>query len=507
MKLSIITINLNNASGLQKTIESVNAQSCNEFEYIIIDGGSSDCSLDVLSKFSDKLTYLISEPDKGIYNAMNKGILNATGEYCLFLNSGDCLISNSILKEVLVLFSGEDIIYGNGILSYKDGKSQTVNPPEALTLDFFCFNSLFHQSAFIKRELFDRFGLYNESNKIVSDWEWFLKTIMINNVSTRHIPVVISITEDGGISRNPENMHVIEKECDTVLKKYFPLSVVLLLAEHKKIKADLNWIKSKPGISAIFRIRTIKHRMAGRKLEKIFTNVYRNNYWGGKESSSGPGSDEDQTSKIQKQISALINERKIKTIIDAPCGDFLWMKNVIASVYENIDSFTGFDIVDELVGTNNTNYSDSKISFKVLDLTVSDIPACDLIICRDCFIHLSFKNIYRILKRFKNSGSGYLLLSTYTDSGRKNLDINDFRIDFRALNMQKFPFSFPKPEQIINEGCQEFEGIYSDKSLALYKIQKIDVFRMFFFMKLWNIRFLFQRIKLIRRKSIYYLKN
>ena len=113
--LSIITINRNNAAGLRKTIESVVSQTYTDFDYIIIDGASTDESVDVIKEYADRITYWVSEPDTGIYNAMNKGILKANGEYCLFLNSGDWLYDNDVLNDVFSISPTEDIVYGNDV--------------------------------------------------------------------------------------------------------------------------------------------------------------------------------------------------------------------------------------------------------------------------------------------------------------------------------------------------------------------------------------------------------
>ncbi len=113
VKLSIITVNLNNSAGLRKTIESIVKQTFKDFEYIIIDGGSTDGSAEVIKEFADKITYWVSEPDKGIYNAMNKGILHAKGEYLLFLNSGDWLADDDLLSKVFCEPRTADIIYGH----------------------------------------------------------------------------------------------------------------------------------------------------------------------------------------------------------------------------------------------------------------------------------------------------------------------------------------------------------------------------------------------------------
>jgi glycosyltransferase involved in cell wall biosynthesis len=493
-KISIITINLNNKNGLYKTIESVLDQSFSQIEFLIIDGESTDGSVEILKQNSAAVNLWVSEPDSGIYNAMNKGIQKATGEYCLFLNSGDRLISPDILEKVSGSLKGEEIIYGDGIVEKTDGSETHFKVPEILTLDYFYFKSLFHPSTFIKRDLFNKYGFYNECYKVISDWEFFLKVIMVHNVSYKHLPYTISIAEDGGISRNVSNTDLIDQECRSAINSLFPQSVIKLLDNFKKLEGDLIWIKRRPFVNLLFRLRKNKQNAKGNSLKRVFTGVYEDNYWGGEDSVSGPGSDDKQTIIIQREISDMILEKGLKVLVDAPCGDFLWMKNVIENVHENIETYTGIDIVDKLIIFNNENYSSPKIKFKVQDLTDSEIPACDLIICRDCFIHLSFKNIFKILDRFKRSGAKYILISTYNNRGRINQDIADFKINFRALNLQKFPFMFPAPVEIINEGCTEFSGEYSDKSLALWELKDLHFRRLYFFIKIARLKFQFERI-------------
>ena len=177
MKLSIITINLNNKSGFQKTIDSVISQTFKDFEWIIIDGGSTDGSKELIEQYSQYITYWVSEPDKGIYNAMNKGILQAKGKYLQFLNSGDELYSNTILHELFDLDLYGDIIYGNVIC--KNSKIQEIrkyNEPISLSY-LISVKTINHQASFIKRDLFKN-SLYNEDFRIVSDWEfWILQAI------------------------------------------------------------------------------------------------------------------------------------------------------------------------------------------------------------------------------------------------------------------------------------------------------------------------------------------
>ena len=175
MKLSIITVNLNDCNGLKKTIESVICQTFTDYEYIVIDGASTDGSVDVIKQYANKITYWVSEPDTGIYNAMNKGILQAKGEYCLFLNSGDWLVENNILEKVFSITFDEDIVYG---YDKHVGSSKVKCYPEKWNFRVFLDDTLPHVASFIKRNLFYEVAFYNEENKAISDWEFFVLAIV-----------------------------------------------------------------------------------------------------------------------------------------------------------------------------------------------------------------------------------------------------------------------------------------------------------------------------------------
>ena len=218
MKLSIITINLNNAAGLQKTIESVVSQTFADYEYIVIDGGSTDGSVDVIKRYADKITYWVSEPDRGIYHAMNKGITLAKGEYCQFLNSGDWIVQPDGLQYVFDKNPIEDIVYCD--VQYY-GKPYFF--ADQLTLRFFFEESISHQASFIKRALFSIYGLYNEKYKIISDWEFFLKAIFKEQCSYRHIQFVLIDYDLNGISSSYLYEKLNEKEREEGIKEHFPM--------------------------------------------------------------------------------------------------------------------------------------------------------------------------------------------------------------------------------------------------------------------------------------------
>ncbi|MBN2485918.1 MAG: glycosyltransferase [Bacteroidales bacterium] len=236
MKLSIITVNLNNLTGLQKTIESAFSQLWQNFEFIIIDGASTDGSKEFLEKLSlieikpkpqIQLKW-ISEPDSGIFNAMNKGIGLATGEYLLFLNSGDFLVSENVLDNSIKEnpFT-TDFVCAKCAIS-NNGKIEFVtNPPEVFTFKDFFGTTLAHQSTFIKKELFNRFGPYREDLKLKGDWEFFVRTIILNKCTTANTNVILSNFNIQGQSANPSNktLQVYEMKKiyeETVLNRFVP---------------------------------------------------------------------------------------------------------------------------------------------------------------------------------------------------------------------------------------------------------------------------------------------
>lgn len=283
MKLSIITINYNNAEGLRKTLASVASQTFRDFEHIIVDGGSTDGSVEVIREYADNETIRlqgykatrqekngkaddtlpnrpiasspnrheicwISERDKGIYNAMNKGIeialgrrvVNAfnrselvedknkgikmaNGEYLLFLNSGDYLVDVDTLKNVFEDANDVDIIYGDRINVYEDGSQKNVNYfPDKITGSFMYHSMISHQASFIKSDLFVKYGLYREDLKYASDWEFFLKTFLLYNCTYQHIHQYVVYFDCLGISSIAENNKEMWEERERVFAETLP---------------------------------------------------------------------------------------------------------------------------------------------------------------------------------------------------------------------------------------------------------------------------------------------
>jgi glycosyltransferase involved in cell wall biosynthesis len=202
LKLSIITINLNNAAGLKKTMESVFSQTSKDFEYIVIDGGSTDESVEIIQQFNNstiqQFTWL-TEPDKGIYQAMNKGIRMAKGEYCQFINSGDWLVADNTIERMLKAIPDCAIFYGNMLKVLSNGTIFYNKYVPVNTMLTFYGGSLNHVSAFIKRSLFDKYGLYDESLIIVSDWKFYLIAIGLNNEKVDYVDIDVTYFDMRGI--------------------------------------------------------------------------------------------------------------------------------------------------------------------------------------------------------------------------------------------------------------------------------------------------------------------
>jgi len=237
MWLSIITINLNNSKGLQKTIDSVIHQSMDNYEFIIIDGKSTDGSIDIIQQNTGKIACWISEPDHGVYNAMNNGIAQAKGEYCLFLNSGDYLVSETVLEQVFNKVPTADVIYGN-LLVVSNGKVVEIcKGKDHLTFLDIYLSTIKHQASFIKRELFEKYGFFDESLKIVADWAFFLKTVGLYAAYYKYLDIDITYFENNGISYN--NADLCKMERQRVLDQYLPAMIqedFLLLEKYRAIR-------------------------------------------------------------------------------------------------------------------------------------------------------------------------------------------------------------------------------------------------------------------------------
>ena len=245
MQLSLITINRNNAAGLEKTLRSVASQTFKEFEYIVIDGASTDGSVDVIKKYESQFAQLrwVSEPDAGIYNAMNKGIRMATGDYIQILNSADCLAAPDVTERMLAALEKADnpsILYGNMVKCFPDGRKivdKCFAGQEITMLGMFT-GTLNHDPAYIRRDLFEKYGYYDESLKIVSDWKWYLQAIILGSEKPQYVDIDVTLFDMTGISET--NKDLDKEERKKVLEQLFPKTV---LTDYEKYAFPIGQIK------------------------------------------------------------------------------------------------------------------------------------------------------------------------------------------------------------------------------------------------------------------------
>jgi hypothetical protein len=207
-------------------------------------------------------------------------------------------------------------------------------------------------------------------------------------------------------------------------------------------------------------MNTIKTR------QQKFTEVYEKNIWKGTESVSGTGSDGPQTTYLRRLLPDLLTELGVKSIIDAPCGDLHWMKDV---PWEEAGiAYTGVDIVPALVESLRSTLPDRR--FECVDLVTDVLPRADVIFCRDCLVHLPVEEVKTVLRNFAGSGAKWVLTTTFPISGT-NTEVR--WSGWRPLNLEAAPFNLPVPLKLINEGCTEDGGKYADKSLGLWRIDQL----------------------------------
>ena len=218
--LSVITINYNNVVGLERTLKSVCAQKNCNFEFLVIDGDSNDGSKEIIEKYESKLNIKISEPDKGIYNAMNKGIAKSSGSYLLFINSGDELNGEDALQNAMPLLDGTDIIFGNLMLISKESENLKLYP-DKLTFQYFLNESLPHPATFIKKKLLNDAGGFDEHLKVCSDWKFFMIALFKSDASYKHISKTLSRFYLDGLSSSEKGREIIVHEKKQILKTHF----------------------------------------------------------------------------------------------------------------------------------------------------------------------------------------------------------------------------------------------------------------------------------------------
>ena len=208
------------------------------------------------------------------------------------------------------------------------------------------------------------------------------------------------------------------------------------------------------------RLRSVQRSLRDAPTGRLFKAIYESNAWGAEESRSGPGSTLDGTAQLRRRLPELLREIGTRTLLDAPCGDYRWMREVELPGL----SYIGADVVPGLIADNQARYGAPAKRFLVLDIIKDPLPAADVILCRDCLVHFSDRRIRAAVKNFRRSGATYLLTTTFPDHGASQSIISG---QWQPLNLERPPFNFPAPLRTIHEGL---EGEYRDKTLALWRI-------------------------------------
>ena len=198
----------------------------------------------------------------------------------------------------------------------------------------------------------------------------------------------------------------------------------------------------------------------------IFAEIHRRNLWQDAESVSGPGSTRARAADFLSDLVALLRRLETRSLLDAPCGDFNWM----AEAADHVERYVGVDVVPELIAHNLDHHLTTRRSFVAADITRDDLPAVDLIFCRDCLVHFSTRDVWTTLANFQRSGSRYLLTTTFLEH-HTNGEIPTG--SWQPLNLQAAPFHFPTPLDVVDERCTHTGGIYRDKRLALWDLPSL----------------------------------
>ncbi|MBU3584096.1 glycosyltransferase [Polynucleobacter sp. 15G-AUS-farblos] len=517
-KVTIIIPVFNGANFLREAIDSALSQTYKNTEIIVVNDGSDDHNQteNIALSYANKIIY-IKKQNGGVASALNEGIRQMTGEYFSWLSHDDLYKQEKILDQVNALVSmsesqrNKSIIYSNfSVFDEQQCKEITLKKVDYsfrlwLTLE----NSLHGCTLLIPKKAFEKYGNFNEVLKTTQDYDmWFrlaetynfylvqdslVKARSHSEQGSRKIPLIVLEECDNLISNFLSQLSIDDiKSNKNLLQSVVYLKLIssmhrrnFINSRNLSIRLFITYLstKSKKIMTKIFQnilnIFKPKNTSSEPSIESAsyqdinnlslrdkFTKVYKENIFEGRLSKSGEGSDLIQTFKIRESLPKVLSSLNVKTIIDAPCGDWFWMKEV------NLDmvDYIGIDIVPDLIERNTNQFQKSNIRFQCLDIANENLPSSDLIFCRDCLVHLSYDDAKKIISNFKKSGAKYLLTTSFVERN-SNKDLGSGF--WRPLNLELKPFNFPKPILKINENCTEAAGKFSDKSLCLWSLQDI----------------------------------
>lgn len=257
-KYTIITINYNNGKELRRTIESVINQTLTDFEYVVIDGGSTDDSVSIIKEYGDRIDCWISERDKGVYNAMNKGLSHAHGEYVNFMNSGDSFYSPTVLEEIDSEIGDADILFGNVCNSLSGRRYGGIKADSEVTFLTLKKEIICHQGTFYRRTIFERHP-YDESLKLIADWKVNVQAIVFDNCKVKVVDTIVANYDLTGMSSTQSQLHAEERQ--KVMSELFP-ERILKDYEHLYTESEMPIVSLLPKLKQRGRVQKIIYLFA-----------------------------------------------------------------------------------------------------------------------------------------------------------------------------------------------------------------------------------------------------
>lgn len=531
-KVSIVIPVYNGADYLKEAIESALGQTYQNIEIIVVDDGSNDGRKTkiIATSFKEKVRYIYKE-NGGVASALNRGIQEMTGDYFSWLSHDDVYKPDKIssqIKYIEKLRLGEKaILYGDFDVIDKDGEYlKTVHirgvDPERFRYQITIANQVHGCTMLIPASCFGEKKYFNESLRTTQDYDaWFR---LAKDFCFIHMPKVLISSRQHDMQGSRVMKGTAQLECDNLLKRFAGMlaeeeiikgsrgslsygyeflannfrrrgfSGAALFAARKSRRVFLRqspfWMAAtlklmlynsliEPQVSRLGvkfpqyskkihkTINSLRKSLVYMNVKKRFTRFYGGNVFVQSESRSGEGSSLFQTRIIREEIPRLVRELNVDSFIDAPCGDLFWIKEIDLPVRR----YLGVDVVSEVIAKNKRQHANNQRTFKVFDITENVLPKADMIFCRDCLVHLTYKEGLAALRNFKKSGSKYLLTTTFP--GREENSDGRGSYFWRPLNLELAPFNFPKPIRIINEGCLEDGGKFADKSLGLWRLEDL----------------------------------
>jgi glycosyltransferase involved in cell wall biosynthesis len=529
-KITIVTPSFNQGEYIEETIRSILLQGYPNLEFIIIDGGSSDNTVEIIKKYEKWITYWVSEPDKGQSDAINKGLKLATGDVFNWINSDDILEPNALwcLSDAIIknpnstAFIGKIIYFGEK-LNESVAKMTIYDSVEKTMV----FSGMTQQGLFYATDVMKKLGGVNAVLYFCMDAEFWLR-YLLNCENTKGIVVInqplakfrihdlaksqnsdahyrewlkIHINLLSAINAPPKVIEYLSINPMPTVDYSHNWQVPESLSKSKIIAYSIEWflntlyyhyaIRKLPylyfasfqkqpflrkGYFYVLPIRLGYRKWKIRQASKadtstVFTTIYRYNKWGDIESISGLGSTLNQTIAVRQQLPAFLAKWDVKSLLDAPCGDLNWIKQIELPITEYI----GADIVEDLINHNKAQFKhDVNKRFMHLNIIEDELPKADVLLCRDCLVHFSKKDLYQFFRNLKKSKVKYLLTTTFPEHTAFNKEMRTGR--WQPLNLEAEPLSFPKPLDIINEESTEWDGAFKDKSLALWLVSDLPNF-------------------------------